>query len=195
MLLVAKQAKRQFYKPDFEFSPRGDVAKILNSINRLYKTGPISPLMFRVVFYVYQRSNQWTVENQHSAPEYFPTGSCEKLTEAGERCLTFWEKNINFFHRHRSRMPIATAFRCGIAGSNSASFWSSRCTSRGSLVLRTAWKISFSTSSCMRTKVGQRCRGRPGAPSEETVAMGSISSAGERDRLLQCPAPQRRKAW
>ena len=49
-------------------------------------------------------------------------------------------------------MPIATAFRCGKAGSISASFWSSRGTSRGSLVWRTAWKISLSTSSCMRTK-------------------------------------------
>ena len=49
-------------------------------------------------------------------------------------------------------MPIATAFRCGKAGSISASFRSSRGTSRGSLILRTAWKISFSTSSCMRTK-------------------------------------------
>ena len=43
--------------------------------------------MFRVVFYVYQRSNQWNVENQHTAPVYFPTGSCEKLKEAGTDVL------------------------------------------------------------------------------------------------------------
>jgi len=49
-------------------------------------------------------------------------------------------------------MPIATAFRCEKTGSNRASFWSSRSTSRGSFILRTAWKISLSTSSCMRSK-------------------------------------------
>ena len=62
--------------------------------------------------------------------------SCEKLTEAG------------------SKMPIATAFRCGKANSNRASFWSPR----SEHVQR---KLNFThgledLSSCIRTK----CSGR-----------------------------------
>ena len=65
--------------------------------------------------------------------------SCEKLTEAGAGCQSRQRSDVG--------KPTRTALHFGAQGAS---------TSRGNLILRTAWKISFSTSSCMRTK----CSGR-----------------------------------
>ena len=135
----------------------------------------------------------------------FSTGFCEREAEA-ERDVFFWEKYMELPHhagagagalpRRRSDARTADSL-------NSASFWSSRSTSR-----TCSWThcldgldVDFFLPQEQSDQVWQRCRWRPGAPSKETGTMLQLYSSDaffsyptivlrSRSRqCLQCPAP------
>ena len=104
------------------------------------------------------RTNANTIEwgRVRSGPECFSTGLYDIETVAGRDVLFWGAKHTELPNRAESGGLPRRRSRRGKANSNSSSFWSSRNTSRASVIWRTALKVSTSSSSCTNTK----CSGR-----------------------------------
>ena len=113
-----------------------------------------------------------------------------------ERCF-LWRRVYGTPSQRRSRRLTATAFRSSDSKLNSNSFWSSRSISSASCDARSGRsRHRVLPAQEQSARVGQRCRRRPCALSDETDTTGQLYSSTAFfscptiiSRCLQRPAP------